>query len=121
MPAADDPEQRAPADGIETAPQAIPWRRPRSANRPPDNLAFKLLIPLAFLFCATVLIYVVSGLGDQNIPLKRLITRYAPSFLVVEVLAVVVDGLIAMTIDRRRSLRMARLQKENSRPENPDG
>jgi hypothetical protein len=117
MPAEDDLQQRAPAADIATAPQAIPWRRPRSANRPPDNLAFKLLIPLGFVFCATVLIYVVSGLGDQTIPLKRLITRYAPPLLAAEVVAVVVDGLIAMTIDRRRSLRMARLEKENSRPE----
>ena len=94
-----------------------------AASRPPsqpvsENLAFKLLIPLGFLFCATTLIYIVSGMGDPELAINRFIARTAPRLLVALVAGILIDGVMAMAIDRRRiTLEASARTSRDDRPE----
>jgi len=74
------------------------------ADRVPNNVFFTLLIPATFVFCGTILMYVMAGFGDPAAPINRVVDRYAFVVLIVEAGIVIAIGLIAMTIDRRRAL-----------------
>ena len=87
------------------------------ANRPPDNIWFRLLVPAGFLFCATALSWVMSSFGDQRAPISRLLSRYAVWAILVESIAIVAFAILAMTIDRRQSLKN---KAASSGPVSPD-
>jgi hypothetical protein len=74
--------------------------------RAPDNFCFRLLIPAAFLFCAAILILIASGLGDPEAPVNRLVAKFAPAAIAILAASTLIIGFLAMTIDRRRTLRL---------------
>lgn len=86
--------------------EPTPRQRLRRAppDRVPNNIFFTLLIPATFIFCGTILMYVMAGFGDPNAPLNQIVDRYAFAVLIAEAVLVIAIGLIAMTIDRRRTL-----------------
>jgi hypothetical protein len=79
--------------------------RPPPANRPPDNIWFRLLIPAGFLFCATALSWVMSSFDRSGAPIVRWINRYAVWAILVESIAIVAFAVIAMAVDRRQALK----------------
>ena len=79
--------------------------RPPPANRPPDNIWFKLLIPSGFLFCGTALSWVMSSFDRSGAPVVRWINRYAVWAILAESLAIVAFAVVAMTVDRRQTLK----------------
>ena len=90
--------------------------RPPPANRPPDNIWFRLLIPAGFLFCATSLSWVMSSFDRSGAPIVRWINRYAVWAILVESVAIVVFAVIAMAVDRRQAL-----QNKTALPETDPG
>jgi hypothetical protein len=89
--------------------------RPPPANRPPDNIWFKLLIPVGFLFCATALAWVMSSFDRSGAPVVRWINRYAVWAILIESIAIAACAVIAMTVDRRQTLKTkAALQETGS-------
>jgi hypothetical protein len=79
--------------------------RPPPANRPPDNIWFRLLIPAGFLFCATSLSWVMSSFDRSSAPIVRWINRYAVWAILVESIAIVAFAVIAMAVDHRQALK----------------
>lgn len=78
--------------------------RPPSANRPPDNIWFKLLIPVGFLFCATALSWVMTTFDRSGAPIVRWLNQYAVWAILAEAAAIVFIAVLAMAVDRRQSL-----------------
>jgi hypothetical protein len=74
----------------------------------PDNLFFRLLAPAGFLFCAAVLMSVMAGLGHPESAVNIAIARYSPLAIGILAGAILVLGIVAMTIDRRRTLQLRR-------------
>ena len=81
--------------------------RPPNPNRTPDNVWFKLLIPTGFVFCATALSWVMTAFDRSGAPVVRWINRYAVWAILIEAAAIVVFAVIAMAVDRRRTLQRA--------------
>lgn len=95
-----------PAEGSapETRAELLP--RARATPRVPDNLFFRLLVPAGFLFCAAVLMSVMASLGHPESAVNIAIARYSPLVIGVLAGAILVLGIVAMTIDRRRTLQL---------------
>ncbi len=85
------------------------------ANRPPDNIWFRLLIPAGFLFCATCLSWVMSAFGDQQAPVSRWLSRHAMTAILIEAAVIVVLSITAMAVDRRQSLATKKASLEPKR------
>ena len=91
--------------------------RPPNPNRPPDNLCFKLLIPVGFLFCATSLSWVMTAFDRSGAPVVRWLKQYAVWAILGEAAAIVVLAVLAMALDRRQSQRSkAEVQKTPVEP-----
>jgi hypothetical protein len=88
-------------------------------DRVPNNVLFTLLIPTVFIFCGTVLAYLMAGFGNPAAPINRLIDRYAFTALLVEAAVVLVIGVLAMTVDRRRTLARSRPDSTDPAPRGP--
>ncbi len=67
----------------------------------------------------TCLICVAATLGDPRGPMNRLALSYGTTAVVVESALLVVSGLLAMTVDRVQTLRLARI--ESTQPVATDG
>ncbi|MBX3441444.1 MAG: hypothetical protein KF774_03490 [Planctomyces sp.] len=78
--------------------------------RAPNNIAFRLLIPVVFVFCGTVLACVMLSFGDARAPMHGFVDRWASTALTVQVVLIGILGLTAMIVDRRRTLRLLRDQ-----------
>jgi hypothetical protein len=81
-------------------------RLPRAGPRAPDNLFFRLLIPAGFLFCAAILMFVMAGLGHPESAVNIAIARYSPIAIGILAGVILVVGIAAMAIDRRRTLKL---------------
>jgi hypothetical protein len=95
----------APTDALH--PDSRTGRLPRARSGPDvaDNLFFRLLIPVGFLFCAAVLMSVMASLGHPDSAVNIAIARYSPVVIAILAGLILVLGMTAMTIDRRRTLR----------------
>ena len=78
------------------------------SNRPARNPFFLLTAILAAIFVVTNLAFVASMLGDPLAPLAQLLDRYGTMLVVIEVVAILIAGLLALTIDRAQTLRAQR-------------
>jgi amino acid transporter len=85
-------------------------------NRPPDNLWFRLLIPLGFLFCATALSWVMTSFDRSGAPVVKWLNRYAIWLIAVEAVAISVVSVTAMAVDRRRSTATKTSSPDQSAP-----
>ena len=91
-------------------------------NRPPDNIWFRLLIPAGFLFCATSLSWVMTTFDRSGAPIVRWINQYAVWAILVESVAIVLFAVVAMSVDRRESVRRGeRSGMKNALPERGPG
>ena len=70
-----------------------------------SNLLFWLLIPLGGLFILTVLAMVATLFSDPRTPAARFFERYGEGLVASETLLVLVTGLLAIVLDRCRTLR----------------
>lgn len=69
------------------------------------NVFFRLLIPVATLFVITVLAMVATMFGDRRAPVVAFLDEYGGTLIAVEAAATVLLGILAMTVDRLRTLR----------------
>jgi cytochrome c biogenesis protein CcdA len=75
------------------------------SNRPPRNPFFLLTAILAAVFVVTNLAFVASMLGDPLAPLAQLLERHGTTLIIIEVVAILIAGLLALTIDRTQTRR----------------
>ena len=73
--------------------------------RTKPTLFFKLVIPATVVFIATILALIACLFGDPDAPVNQWLDANGNSLLFWEFIAVVVLSILAMTIDRIRTLR----------------
>jgi len=73
----------------------------------PASLLFRLIVPVCALFILTILALIASVFGDPRAPVSQWLDRHGTQILLYELVAIVVLILLAMTVDRIRTLRAA--------------
>ena len=73
--------------------------------RTKPSLLFRLIVPATVMFIMTVLCLVASIFSDPESPQAQWIDQHADSLLLWELIVVLVLAVLAMAIDRRRTLR----------------
>lgn len=84
----------------------------------PASLLFRLIVPATAVFIVTVMALIAVVFSDQRAPVAKFLSEYGTTLLVVEFVAVMGLSLLAMTVDRIRTLRELRnSSKENTERE----
>ena len=78
----------------------------RSGSR--ASLLFRLIVPAAVLFILTVLAMIGALFGNNRAPLSQWLDRYAGRLLVAEFVLIIALTVLAMMVDRIRTLRSIR-------------
>lgn len=76
-------------------------RRPGSKPSP----LFQLVIPATAIFIVTILSLIAIVFSDQRAPVAQWLNRYGNTLLVTEFAVVIFLSLLAMTMDRRQTLK----------------
>ena len=71
----------------------------------PTSLLFRLVVPACAAFIFTILVMIASIFGDPQAPVSRWFDRHIGTLLTVEFVATMLLALLAMTVDRIRTLR----------------
>ena len=75
--------------------------------KPPQtrpSLLFRLVIPATVIFILTILALIASLFGDPRAPVSQWLETHGNDLLIWELITVLALALLAMTIDRWRSL-----------------
>lgn len=87
----------------------------------PASLLFRLIVPATAVFVVTVMSLIAVVFSDQRAPVARFLNEHGTKLLIVEFVAVIGLSLLAMTVDRIRTLRELRnSSKEKSGPKISD-
>jgi hypothetical protein len=78
----------------------------------PRNLFFPLAAFSSVLFIVTILALVAGVFGDERAPLSQLLDRYAGRLIVGEVAAILINGFLALFVDRRQTIRSQQDSKQ---------
>ena len=73
--------------------------------RTKPSLTFRLIVPATTVFILTILALIASVFGTPEAPVSKWLDAHANQLLIWEFVAVVVLTILAMTIDRVRTLR----------------
>lgn len=68
-------------------------------------LLFRLVVPVTVAFILTILALIACLFGDPNAPVSKWLNEHGNQLLIVEFVAVIVLSLLAMVVDRVRTLR----------------
>ena len=69
------------------------------------SLLFRLVVPACVVFILTILVMIASVFGNPRAPLTQWLERYIGTLLTVEFFATMAIVLLAMTMDRIRTLK----------------
>lgn len=84
------------------------------------NLFFRLTVLAGGAFAVTVLAVLSAAMfGEPQAPANRFLNTHAGGLLTGEVLAIVIFGLLAMAVDRRRALRQMRTADAGEKARTP--
>ena len=81
----------------------------------PASLLFKLIIPATAVFIVTVMALIAVVFSDQRAPVAIFLNTWGTHLLVVEFFTVTGLSLLAMTVDRIRTLRELRNSTKEKR------
>ncbi|WP_437203151.1 hypothetical protein [Planctomicrobium sp. SH664] len=76
-----------------------------------DRLVFYPVAVVGAVFCITVLASTVSLFSDPDHPLSRWMQKYGTRALVLETILLIATALLAMTIDRFKTLKQQQLRR----------
>jgi len=79
-----------------------------------DRWVFYPVAVVGGLFCVTVLMTIAAAFGDPQAPVAKWLNRNATPLLLWETALLVTIGILAMTIDRFRTLK--KKQRDASNP-----
>ena len=71
----------------------------------PASLLFRLVVPVCAVFILIILAMIASIFGDSRAPVTRWLDRHGGTLLTVTFVATMVLAVLAMTVDRIRTLR----------------
>ena len=69
------------------------------------SLLFRLVVPACAVFILTILVMIASIFGNPRAPLTQWLERHIGTLLTVEFFATMATVLLAMTVDRVRTLK----------------
>ncbi|MEZ6130658.1 MAG: hypothetical protein R3C59_18380 [Planctomycetaceae bacterium] len=72
--------------------------------RTKPSLLFRLIVPATVVFILTILSLIASVFGNPEAPVSKWLEAHGNALLLWEFLAVVVLSVLAMTVDRIRTL-----------------
>ncbi len=78
----------------------------RPGSRP--GLLFQLVVPATAVFVVTVLSLIAVLFSDPRAPLAQLLDRHGNQLLLAELVVVLLLALVAMAVDRWRTLQAAK-------------
>lgn len=95
--------------------------RSPAPNRVQENAFFPLLIACAGMFCLTTLVLLVCSFDTSGAPLVAVIEEHAPWMIFIEMGITIVVAVLALTVDRRRTLAAmsSEAEAETNRDEAP--
>ncbi len=73
----------------------------------PASLLFRLIVPACAVFILTILAMIASVFGNPDAPVTKWLDRNVGTILTVEFVAVISLSIMAMFVDRIRTLRSA--------------
>ncbi|MCA8995674.1 MAG: hypothetical protein KDA80_01770 [Planctomycetaceae bacterium] len=76
----------------------------RSESRT-DRAVFYPVAIAAFAFCLTIFLCIAAAFGDQDHPATKWFNHHGTPLLLWETAAIVVLSILAMAVDRRRTLK----------------
>ena len=84
-----------------------------------DRLTFYPVVLMATIFCITIFLVIAATFGDPAHPVNKWINKNANTLFIVEAILLVVLSIVAMAIDRVRTLKRMAEQYEalSERPE----
>lgn len=85
----------------------------------PVNPFWKAVIVTSFLFCGTTLAIIMTQFGDPQSPGNIFLRKHGALLAAIEVGAVLVSGVLAMTIDQRQNRVTTSSQPLHTPPEIP--
>lgn len=88
-----------------------------SSERP--NRLFQLVALLGAVFIVTILAMVASMLGDPRAPISRFLDEQGGNLIAIEVASLFVVGIAAMALDRHRTVRAQREEREGQPSASP--
>ncbi|QDU38385.1 hypothetical protein Mal4_27120 [Maioricimonas rarisocia] len=80
-------------------------------QRSEANILFPVVMVFGAAFIVTVLISIAIAFGDPRVPVNQWLNRHLTTVLAVEVVLLIVTGLMAMAIDRVRTLSQIRSEE----------
>lgn len=83
---------------------------------PTRNPFWMLLIVAASGFCISVVAYVAAGFGDRTHPLNQFFNQHGGATTTGFAVATMLLGGLALTVDRRQTLRALRDGTDERRP-----
>ena len=106
------------------SPPALETSVQESRKGEPEQPLFKLVIVSSAAFLITVLSFTVTMLFPSESPASKFIDRNGLQMIGVEVVLIIVFGILAMAVDRRRTLirqrqEAADVASENDAPVKP--
>jgi hypothetical protein len=84
-------------------------------NESRPNIFFRFVVIAGFIFVVTILALIAGILGDGRAPVHQWLNRNGMILIVAEVAVIGITGLLALVIDRWRTLR----EKPRSSSKNP--
>ncbi|MFG0332112.1 MAG: hypothetical protein ACF8TS_02010 [Maioricimonas sp. JB049] len=103
-------------------PDSVSQAAPEPERTVESNVFFSVVIVFGALFVVTVLISIAIAFGDPRAPANQWVNRHLTTLLGVEVVLLIVAGLLAMVIDRVRTLSRIRAgQPVDGPPNDRDG
>jgi len=94
----------------------------------PASLLFRLIVPVCAVFIVSILAMIASVFGNPEAPISKWLDRHVGTILAVEFFATIGLSVLAMFVDRIRTLRTAPLtrtaasiptEQQNAVPEEP--
>ena len=86
----------------------------------PASLLFRLIVPVCAIFILTILAMIATLFGDPRAPIAQWLERHGNTLLAIEFAATLGLSILAMTIDRIRTLRTTPKTPSATAPETPE-
>ena len=81
------------------------------------SLLFRLIVPACAVFIVTILIMIASVFGTPPAPVAQWLDRHLGTVLTVEFTVIMVLALLAMTVDRVRTLKSGHVHRQTEHKE----
>lgn len=95
-------------------------RKTSMPEKSETNLFFRLVVAASLVFIVTIFAWLAVDLGNPQAPPARFLNEHAPTLIAWEVAVTIALGLLALVVDRCRTVRRDRDKRQESSAESPN-